>query len=183
MTITYALALTALSVALRLVPHAPNVAPIGALALFAGVYLPRRWGWTLPLLAMLASDWFIGFYDIGVMMSVYLSFAAIAAMGWVVRRRYSVPAIMAGSLAGSTLFYVVTNFAVWVNSDWYPHTLPGLLAAYTLALPFFRNTLIGDGLFTALVFSGYALLVRLRPRVAPREAPVPVEVLLAGPHV
>ena len=163
MALLFTVVFAAASVVIRLAPHAPNIAPIGALALFVGTYLPRRWGWALPLIAMLVSDYMIGFYTPGVMASVYLSFAGITLIGWALRRQRSSLSIVAGALAGSTLFYLITNFAVWAYSDWYPHTLSGLLSSYALALPFFRNTAVGDVLYSAAFFGAYEA-VRLAVR-------------------
>src|SRR3989338_11038683 len=63
-----------ISVAFRLIPHLPNAAPIGALALFVGIYYRSRWSWAIPLATMLVSDYFIGFYDVRIMLAVYGSF-------------------------------------------------------------------------------------------------------------
>jgi hypothetical protein len=56
------------------------------------------------------------------------------------------------------LFYVVTNFAVWAGGHLYPRTGAGLASCYLAAIPFFRNSLIGDMAFAALLFGGFALL-------------------------
>ena len=114
------------AVAGRLLPHAPNLVPMGALALWSGVYLPKRFRFWPVLAAMLVSDTFIGFYDLRTMAVVYGSFAAISALGWFVKDNRSAPTIASASLIGATFFYLTTNFAVWVNSDLYPHTLSGL---------------------------------------------------------
>ena len=77
------------SIAARLLPHPPNFTPIAALALFSGVYAVRvsKWFLLLPLAAMFLSDLMIGYYNWGVMVSVYASFAVIAAVGLLVRKK------------------------------------------------------------------------------------------------
>jgi len=58
------------------------------------------------------------------------------------------------------MFYLVTNFAVWAWGALYPRTWSGLIACYTAAIPFFRNSLIGDITFVAVLFGGFAVLQR-----------------------
>lgn len=153
-TILVALVLLALGVAMRLLPHPANFAPITAIALFAGYYLPRKWAIILPIAAMLIGDLFIGFYDWRLMAVVYLSFALISFLGWAIKGR-GAGAVIISALTASIGFFLITNFAVWLFSSWYPHTLAGLLWCYTLALPFFRNTLLGDLFFTGVLFGAY----------------------------
>jgi hypothetical protein len=64
--------------------------------------------------------------------------------------------IVTASLASSTFFFLTTNFAVWASGTWYPKTLDGLMWAYTLGLPFFRNMMIGDLFFRGVVFGAWA---------------------------
>ena len=147
----------------RLLPHVPNVAPIGALAMMSTLYISRRFGWALSLTALFISDLFIGFYAGGVMISVYGSFFLIAMLN-LVSRRSNAPALAVRSIMGSVAFFTITNFAVWQFGTMYPHSVSGLIACYTAAIPFFRRTLIGDILYTALfvgVIQGVVALRRL----------------------
>ena len=153
--ILIALALVALVVVVRLVPHLPNAAPVAAIGLFAGVYLGRSWALVLPLVAMCVSDMFIGFDTGWVTASVYFSFILAGAIGIGLGRIKSPETVLAASILASVCFYLITNWAVWQFGTMYPHTLEGLLASYTLALPFFRNTLMGDLFYTAGLFGAY----------------------------
>lgn len=135
----------------------PNVAPIAALAMFGGVYLPRRLAFVLPLSAMVLSDILIGFYEFGVMVAVYLSFAGSGLIGWWLRTHKRVRTVVGGTLVGSTVFFLVTNAAVWAFGTLYPKTTAGLLASYAAGLPFFRNTVLGDLAFTGLLFGAFEL--------------------------
>ncbi|PIR93564.1 hypothetical protein COT99_00135 [Candidatus Falkowbacteria bacterium CG10_big_fil_rev_8_21_14_0_10_43_10] len=139
----------------RLVDHPYNFTPIAAMALFAGCYLRTKWGILLPLAAMLASDYFIGFYDWQVMAAVYASFALVFTLGWLLRKYKNWHNIILASLVSSVMFFVVTNLAVWAFFNWYAHTREGLIYCFTLALPFFRNTLAGDLSYTVLFFGAY----------------------------
>ena len=143
----------------RIVPHPVNVAPITAIALFAGVYLERKHTFIIPIAAMLISDYFIGFYN--AMIWVYLSVIMIGFIGlWLNRHRGVLPTIGA-SLAGSVLFFIVTNLGVWIS--WYPHTLTGFIGCYTVAIPFFRNTMLGDLGYVTVLFGIYELVKRFIP--------------------
>jgi hypothetical protein len=79
-------------------------------------------------------------------------------MGKLIRDRRSVLNVGSVTLASSVLFYAVTNLAVWASGSLYPRTLAGLMVCYTAAIPFFRNSLIGDMAFAAILFGGFALL-------------------------
>ncbi len=148
--------------ALRLLPHPPNVSPIAALALFGGAgFSDRRLAFLVPLTALFASDLVLGFYSH--MEFVYASFAVIVCIGLWLRTRQSVLTVGGAALSSSVLFFVVTNFGTWATEAMYPHTLAGLLACYTAAIPFFQNTVAGDLFFTAVLFGGFALLERSFP--------------------
>jgi hypothetical protein len=150
--------------ALRLVPHPSNVSPIDAMALFSGAYLQRRGlAFAAPFGALLLSDAVLGFYP--GMEFVYASVAAIVLIGWAIASRKSTLRVGFGAVAGSMLFFIVTNFGVWLASGMYPHSLAGLAACYVAAMPFFQNTLAGDLGYAALLFGGFALLQRLVPAV------------------
>ncbi|MDP2735291.1 MAG: hypothetical protein Q8P12_03725, partial [bacterium] len=116
--IAFLLAAVALAVAGRLVPHAPNFTPVGALAVFAGLYLARtsKWALVLPLGVMFAADLAIGFYDFKLMAVVYGSILFYGIFGMLVRNKRSLGTITLATLAGSLLFYLTTNFAVWAFS-------------------------------------------------------------------
>lgn len=145
---------------LRLVPHMPNFAPIAALALFGGVYLNKKQALIIPLVAMLISDIFIGFYSSRIMLSVYGSFLIIGLLGIYLKKHKSVVNIAVASLTASILFFVITNFSMWaIPHSMYAHTWQGLLTCYTMALPFFRNTLMGDLFYVGSMFGLYELVI------------------------
>jgi hypothetical protein len=147
---------------LRLVPHPPNFTPIAAMALFGGAYLGRRWlAFAAPLGALVLSDLVLGFYPEAIF--VYLSVVAIVLIGRLLARHRTVLRVGAAALASSLLFFLVTNFGVWLVMDYYPKDAAGLIACYVAAIPFFQNTLAGDLVFTALLFGGWALAERALP--------------------
>ena len=135
------------AVLMRLVPHPPNVAPITAVALFAGTFFDKKhWAVLMPLLAMVATDIFLGFSMITPV--VYLSFLAITAIGMAFKKM-NIGTVLLSSL----VFFVLSNLGVWVL--FYPLTTEGLTTCFTLAIPFFINSLLGDIFFSALLLFGY----------------------------
>ncbi|HLP17159.1 MAG TPA: DUF6580 family putative transport protein [Bacteroidota bacterium] len=137
----------------RLVPHLPNFTPLAAIALFGGFYLDKKFALVAPLAAMLVSDYFIGFSSDS--MFVYGSLLAIGAMALAMQHRKSALVVAGTTLAGSVLFFVVTNFGIWATQTWYPRTAAGLVECFTMALPFFRNTVAGDAFYVAAMFGIY----------------------------
>lgn len=143
------------AVFLRLVPHIPNVAPIAALALFSGVKMSNWKGFAVPLVVMIISDFFLGFH--ATVPFVYASFLLIVEIGHLLRKNTTPLSVGIGTLMGSILFFIVTNFGVWVTSSMYEKTIRGLLHCYVMGLPFFRNTLSGDIFYTVVFFLGYRI--------------------------
>jgi hypothetical protein len=144
----------------RLLPHPANMAPIAAMALAGGVYLDKRFAFIIPIVALLITDWFIGFYPI--LFFVYGSFLAIGFIGlWLKSHKRPLPVIGA-TLFSSVLFFVVTNFGVWaIGPEMYPKTLTGLAECFVAAIPFFRNTVLGDVIYTGVLFGFFELITHL----------------------
>ena len=132
-----------LAVVVRLVPHPPNFTPITALALFGATTFKNRFvGILAPLLAMAISDLYLGFYSISIW--VYSSFFLISILG-IYFKEIKTKNILISSL----VFFIVTNFGVWLAG--YPKSIEGLLLCYTMALPFFFNSIIGDLFFSYIL--------------------------------
>jgi hypothetical protein len=148
----------------RFVPHPDNFTPIAAMALFGGVYFGRRYALIIPLAAMVVSDYFIGFHN--TIPYVYGSFILAGLIGIWLQKHKSVGWIVGGTLTSSVLFFVVTNFGVWVTGG-YPQSFGGLVECYVAAIPFFRNTVLGDLVYVAVLFGLYeSALHFLRQREA-----------------
>lgn len=146
---------------LRLIPHAPNFTPLLAISLFSGTYLKKKWAMTVPVAAMLLSDLLIGTYQPLVMFSVYASMLAAVGIGVYLKKDKTWLKVGAGSLVAPLVFFLVTNFAVWAFTPWYAKTFTGLINCYTLAIPFFRNTLTSTVLYSATFFGAYELALKL----------------------
>lgn len=169
--------LTLASAAFRLLPHPANFAPITALAIFVSA----RWGTRRAVLALMGtmaiSDVLLGTYDPKLMAVVYGSFAIAALIGRWVGQNISARRVIAGSLSSSIFFYLTTNFAVWAFSSWYSRDIHGLMESYALALPFFRNALFGDLVFSCALFGAFALYRRFSAAPPPLSAePAPATV-------
>jgi len=158
----YALILVAS--ASRLLPHPPNFACIAAAGLFAGCYL-RGWrAMAVPVAAMLLSDFVghfaglegMGFYSLPLMGVVYGSMAISVLIGKTLRESLSVPKVITASLATSTVFFVLTNAAVW-TTGLYAFDFGGLVKCFVAAMPFFQYTVEGDLFFSGIMFGTYEL--------------------------
>ena len=156
--------------ALRVIPHPPNFAPIGALALFGGAALPGVWAFAVPLAALVLSDAALGFYQGWVW--VYGSFVLIVLIGTALRQRRTAPRVAGAALASSVVFFSVTNFGEWLG-PLYPHTLAGLRADYIAAIPFFRNTALSDLLYALAFFGIFESAARLARSRAGRLSSAP----------
>jgi len=138
---------------LRLLPHPPNFAPIAAMALFGGFYLNKKYALIVPLIALSASDLFLGLHN--TMVFVYGSFLLTGAIGILFKKYGKIQYIFAAALCSSILFFLITNFGVWLMWNFYPKNFLGLIECYTAAIPFFRNTVLGDLFYTTLFFGSF----------------------------
>ena len=150
------LAIILLAVVARLIPHAPNFAPIGGLALFSGANFKKKSALLIPLAAMFFSDIFLGFHK--TIPYVYVSFILITIIGKYLKENPKVINLISASLLSSVLFFLITNFGVWATGSMYQKNLAGLIQSYTFGIPFFRNTLISDLFYTFSFFYGYRFL-------------------------
>ena len=138
----------------RLIPHPLNFTPVAAIALFGGVYFDKKFAIIVPISALIISDYFLGFYS--EIFWVYGSFAIVGFLGMWLKNHKSVPMIAGTTLLGSILFFIITNFGVWVSAhDTYAMNLNGLIACYVAAIPFFRNSLAGDLFYVGVLFGVY----------------------------
>lgn len=156
-----AASLVVLAASLRLMPHPDNFAPIAAVAVFGGALLPRKFAVWVPLSAVILTDIIIGFHDVMPVTWGTYAFIAYASSRWL--RQPSVRRGVGFAALGSILFFLTSNFAVWVVSGMYAHTLAGLADCFWMAVPFFRNTLASDVLYTAGLFWVYGLVTHSVP--------------------
>jgi hypothetical protein len=148
----------------RLLPHPPNFAPVAAVALFGGaLFTNRSLAFLIPLIIMGISDFIIGFHNhIPV---VYGLFMMTVLIGFYLRDSVRPVTILGASLASSTLFFLGSNLAVWYGSAFYTQDLTGLISCYTLALPFFHNTIMGDLFYSGVLFGSYSFVSARYPHL------------------
>ncbi len=162
-----ALILTLIAVAFRLLPpylaaswnlDVWNFVPIGAVALYAGSRLPRRWAWLVPVAAMMLSDVVLDYgthrhlFELS-RWTIYATFGATTLLGLAANQPQSRALLLpALSLCASTLFFLTSNFAVWTEGSLYPLNPAGLAACYWAAIPFFYRTIVADLVGTGLLF-------------------------------
>ena len=149
----------------RLLPHAANFTPIFAIAMFGALYLPKKYALIVPLAAMLVSDIFIGFYSWQIMLAVYSSFAFMGIIGLLVRKNKKFHTVLGGTLLGSILFFLITNTAVWAFGTMYIHNFAGLMQSYTMAIPFFKNSLLGNLFYVGILVGGFEFAKMLATKV------------------
>jgi hypothetical protein len=154
-----AVALTILSTLGRLLPHPPNVTPVGSSSLFAGARLNGWMAYLLPILVMAVTDPLVGGYTRSTPI-IYLCFVIAVWIGRRVRNTDSPLRIGGACLLSSLQFFLLTNFATFMFGTLYAKSLAGLATCYVAALPFFGYTMLGDLFFTAAIFGLYALLTR-----------------------
>jgi hypothetical protein len=188
---TTSLLLIALVTVCRIVPHEWNLVAVGAVALYAGARLPRRWAWAVPIAGMILSDLILDWghaeperapFTVS-RLTIYGTYIAIAFLGILARRArgWTAPfSLGALALAGSSLFFLTTNFAEWIAGplNLYPRTWAGLVACYTAAIPFFDKTLAADLIGTGVLFGLDALVHRVAERRGVAE-PAKVELVEA----
>ena len=146
----------------RLIPHLPNFTPLAALALFGGALLnDKKTAFIIPFSAMILSDAIIGFHQ--QMWGVYISFLLIIMTGLRLGNNIKTGSMIGYSLLGSVLFFIITNFAVWLPGNFYPLSFNGLLECYIAAIPFFGNSILGDLFYNTILFGGFFLIKQRIP--------------------
>ena len=161
----------------RVVPHPWNLTPVPAMALFAGAHFSsRRTAYLLPIAAMLLSNLFLSGYYV-TLPFVLGCFAFSVFLGTRLRDRRDALSIIGAAILGSVVFFVVTNGAHWALTPDYSKTSTGLVACFSAAIPFFRNTLLGDLGFTAVFFGGFAWLERRFPALRDPSLTQPLRLL------
>ncbi len=157
----------------RVIPHYPNFTALGAAALFGGAYLSRKYGILVPIIALFLSDLLLNNliyakqfphkYDGFIVLQTqtlwsYGALLLIVFMGSRFIREGKILSLVGTSFGASVVFFLITNFAVWLGSTRYPDSLSGLFMSYGAGIPFFWNTVAGDLLFVAVFFGGYEIV-------------------------
>lgn len=155
----FLIALIAFSLVLRLVPHLPNFSPVLGVALFSGVYFRNRWfAPIIPLSILLLTDSILGFYP--EISFVYIAFLLTVIIGSFLKNSLSPLNLLVCSLISSMAFFIISNFGTFLVGGIYTQDMEGLTKCFTLAIPFFRNSILGDLIFSFAIFGCYELVKR-----------------------
>lgn len=171
----------------RLTPHIPNFTPVTAAAIFAGVYLNKRFALLIPLLILVTSDYLLLYinpynspmvnfskaYPLSSMfhsttLFVWGSFMVSGLIGIWLKSKKRPLYILGGTVFASLQFFAVTNFGVWATTNMYPHNLSGLMESYIMGIPFYRNTLLGDLFYITTFFTLYEISFKISKQFFPR---------------
>ena len=147
----------------RIIPHMPNFTPVGAMALFGGAHLKNRYhAFLIPISSLWVSDLilnnfifsfysdFTWFYP-GFLWQ-YTSFILIIIIGYLFLKKLNFKNVFITTVLSSLLFFIITNFGVWISGSMYTLDFQGLITCYTMALPFFKGTLLGFMCYSAFLF-------------------------------
>ena len=164
----------------RMIPHMPNFSTLGAIGLFGAAYFSKKWqAFLIPIAATWLSDLFInnviyakyypsfnwfyeGFYW------QYGSYLLITFIGLIIFKNITLPRVFAGALCSTIVFFLISNFACWPA---YSHTFGGLINCYAAGLPFLKGTLLGDFLYSGVLFGTFALAQKQFPVLQIRNVP------------
>ncbi|HWG36383.1 MAG TPA: DUF6580 family putative transport protein [Terriglobales bacterium] len=160
------------AVGMRFLPHAWNFTPVVGMLLLVGCYMKAKQLW-IPIAALVASDFALNIWVYRTPGGVdqYLTWGAwLVVLGLALlalKNRVKVTRLLGTTVAASTLFFLISNFGVWLGGTLYPRTLAGLGTCYFMGLPFYRSAALGDLLYTAAFFGLYSLAEhRLQARAA-----------------
>tara|TARA_Y100000385_G_C13020065_1_gene605771 strand:- start:405 stop:974 length:570 start_codon:yes stop_codon:yes gene_type:complete len=152
----------------RIIPHISNFTPIGAIALFGGAYFKNKiHSFIIPILSLWISDLLINNYILSYyeqftwfypgFLWQYSSFCIIILIGNFALKKPSIDKIFLSSISSSLLFFIITNFGVWISGSLYPLNIKGLITCYILAIPFFKGTLLSFLLYSSLLFGVFEI--------------------------
>lgn len=173
-TLILLVVLTALT-ALRVFLPWPNFNPIGAVALMGGAFLGRRaLAFAVPLLSLFLGDLILSqvsssysaYLFSSSFAAVYIAFALTVVIGMRISNNLKPLTVLGGSIFAVIAFFFITNTAAWMYFGMYPQDFNGLLMAWNAGIPFIKNTLISQVLFSAVLYGGYVLAMNRKPAVA-----------------
>ena len=153
--------------ATRLIPYEMlNFTAVGALAFMGGAMIENKWlRYILPIGLMAITDLVLNtviyseftggsfFYD--GMFWVYIPFIISVAVGRIILKEASAGKVVFAGLVSGIIFFLISNFGVWMSGSLYPKTAGGLLEAYYMGLPFVRNTLAGNIVFGLAIYAAW----------------------------
>ena len=104
----------------RYFPHPPNFTPVLALTLYTSIYFGLRSS-PFVILAFAFSDYFLGFHQL--LIFTWGSLAVISVIGIYGKSFLSRLSLL---FLSSIIFFVCSNFGVWLFSEFYSKDFDGL---------------------------------------------------------
>jgi hypothetical protein len=148
----------------RFIPHLPNFTPIAAMALFGGALYSNKWkALLIPMAILFVSDLILGFH--ATMIFVYVGFLVTVFIGMRIGKKAAFKNIFFSALLSSIVFFLLTNFGVWMMYDFYPNNFAGLIGTYAAGLPFFRNEVMGTLFYSGVFFGAYSIAKAKYPQL------------------
>lgn len=142
----------------RLLPHPYNFTSIGALSLFSGAFLSIKYAWLVPIFTLFVSDAISGFYNPVVLLFVYFGFFINAFVGtYFLHSKISAIRITGCGFIAAFIFYIISNFGMWLSGLGYPMTLQGLMQCYTNGIPYLKHTILGNIIYSYFLFGVYQI--------------------------
>ena len=155
----------------------PNFTAVGAIAIFGAVHFKGLKKWIIPLVVLWASDIILNnvvyaqYYDHFQIMGslwVYGSFILIGLLAYFILQKASWLRLIITAIGGGVIFFLITNFGVWLGASApYTKDLAGLIECYTAGLPFFRNTILANIIYSFMLFGAYDLLASRLDSLSP----------------
>ena len=153
----------------RIIPHPPNVTAMIAIALLSSHAFKNKW---IALLNPLAGWWISDLIINNLFLNTYFetftwlypgflwqysSFCIIILIGYFSLKKLSLKKVFLSTITSSLLFFIITNFGVWISGSLYPLNISGLITCYILAIPFFKGTLLGFLFYSSFLFGAFEL--------------------------
>jgi hypothetical protein len=162
------LAFILIAAASRFLPF-HNFTALGAISLFGAAHFNKKW---FTLIITLVAAWVTDLFVNNVLYASqfptftwfytgfywqYISYVLIAVVGFFLLKKVSVQTVLTGAFASTLIFFLVSNFGVWANAtSSYPKNFTGLMECYAAAIPFVKGTILGDLIYSAILFGSFA---------------------------
>jgi hypothetical protein len=146
-------------------PAMANFSPVGTMALFGGAYFTKKhWAFIVPMVSLWLSNlvlnnvfytkWYPTF-SFGFETAVFISFALVVGIGMIFLKKVNIVNLLTANLLGTLGFFFVSNFFVWMGGKMYTQDFSGLMTCFTMGLPFLKNTLLSNLVFSAIMFGAF----------------------------
>ena len=146
----------------RMITDIPNFTATIALVMFTGYLIQNRLLSILIILtSQVVSDLYLGIYSS--MIFVYAAYISIVLLSPIIMNKINTKSVIFSSIISPSIFFIISNFGVWLTGSMYTFNLSGLITCYVAGIPFFDESLISTILFALTIFS-IMKLIRKEPK-------------------